>query len=407
MIISRFFHTVVKEEFFDSIFGEQRAAKDAHDLHDRAVEFEVMFDDADEAVGDDCHMDLDAHGVLGFSPECLDSKVLLDPFEEELHLPSISIQKRNVLGREVEVVGVVGKCPLQLRSIVDDSSKFRRIVLSIILSREADCLVSDDVVISFEEVLTSDDLVFRMTLFTDDEKGSGLLDDEESCKVKVSSIKHIAGRRLVCEPVHGVDIVGVSISDSVENGYLGDDVNLGMDPNAGLCRPKLRPTEYRQAKVDGCGVDGIESSVQLKLSDDTFLLGNPHHVECKLFKDAIVSDRVCLRKQASIDGRFPKTEMIRLLSMCDYDIGKFSQTATSKKLAKHQDKEMCPMGGCPIMSTIIILLDESFKVSLWQEFYDLTKNILSCVHISEVDDNDANIRISNRRQYFSYLNNCA
>lgn len=49
MAISSFLNSVVKEKFFDSVFGEQRAAEDAHDFHNRAIEFEVVFNDSDEA----------------------------------------------------------------------------------------------------------------------------------------------------------------------------------------------------------------------------------------------------------------------------------------------------------------------------------------------------------------------
>lgn len=407
MTIFRFFSTAMKEEPFDSVLGEQRAAKDAHDLHDWAVEFEVMLNDSDEAVGDDGHMNLDAHSVLGFSPECLDSKVLLDPFEKEFHLPSISIQKRNVFGREIEVVGVVGKCPLQFRSVVDDPPKLRRVVFSVILSGEADCLVSDNVVIAFEEVLSRDDLVFRMSLFTDDEKCSGLLDNEESCKVKVSSIKHIAGQWLVCEPVHGVDIVDSGISDSIENRYLCDDVDLGVDSDARICRPKLRPTEYRQAKIDGCGVDGVKSSVQFKLPDNTFLLGDTHHVERKLLEDAIVPNRVRFREHLPIDGKSSKSQEKRFVSMSSCDVSDFSQASASKKLTTHQNQQMVPMRETPSIRTIGIFQSQSLEVAFGKKPSNLHKNEMSCMHDGSNYVLNPKISISKVRQGFSDLNFCA
>lgn len=81
MIIFRFINSVVKEEFFNPIFCKQRSAKDSHDLHDRAIEFEVMFNDSNKIVGNDSHMDLDADGILRFSPKGLDLEMLLNPFE--------------------------------------------------------------------------------------------------------------------------------------------------------------------------------------------------------------------------------------------------------------------------------------------------------------------------------------
>ena len=42
-----------------------------------------------ETEDGDRHTDLDPHGVLGRPPELLDSEMLLEPLEEELHLPSV------------------------------------------------------------------------------------------------------------------------------------------------------------------------------------------------------------------------------------------------------------------------------------------------------------------------------
>ena len=407
MAISRFLNTVVKEEVFNPVFRKQRAAQDSHDLHNRTIELEVMFDDSNETIGDDGHMDLDAYSIFRLSPEGLDLEVLFDPFEEELDLPSVAVQQSDILGIEVEVVGVVGKGSLQFRGIVDDSSEFSRIVFLVILPRETDCLVSDDIVLSLKEVFSRNDLICRMALLPNDKECTREVDDKESRKVKVPSVKHIAGKRLVCEPIHGVDIVDISVGDSVENRDLRDNVNLGMDSDARLCRTKLCPPENRHAQVDCRRVDSIESSMQLEFSDDTLLLGNLHHVECELLKDAIVSDGICFREQTSIDGDFSEPEMIRLLFMCDNNICKFSQTTTSKKLTEHQNEKVRPMRRDPIKSTVIVLLNKPFKESLRQKFYNLAENILLSVHISIVIINDANIRISNRRQSLYYLNNCA
>lgn len=128
--------------------------------------------------------------------------------------------------------------------------------------------------------------------------------------------------------------------------------------------------------------------------------------KCELFKDAIVFDGICFREQTSIDGDVSKPERIRLLFMCDKNICKFSQTKTSKKLTKHQNEKVRTMRRNPLKSMVIILPNKPFIESLRQKFYNLTKDILLSIHISIVIINDANIRISNRRQGFYHLYNC-
>ena len=407
MIIVRNIIVGMEEEFLNVVFRKQGAAKDPHDLHDWAIELEVVFDDSDETVGDNGHMDLYAYSILRLSPKGLDTEVLFDPFEEEFNLPPVAVQKSDILSVDVEVIGIVCKDSLHLRRIVDNSPEFRRIVVSVILPGETDCLVSDDIVIPLKEVFSSGDLICRMPLLPNDKRCTREINTKESRKVKVSSVKYIAGLRLVCDPIHEIDIMDISIGDSVEDRNLRDDVDLGVDSDARLCCTKPCPSENRHAEVDGRGVDSIESPMQLEFSDDAFPLSNLYHMECKFLKDAIVSDGICFREQASIDCKFSKPEMIRLLFMCDNNVCKFSQTTTSKQLAEHQNEKVRPMRRGPIKRTVIVLQNKPFKESLRQKFYNLAKNILLSIHISIVIIYDANIRISNRRQDIIYPNNCA
>ncbi len=70
------------EQVLDVICGERRLAKDTHDFEDQPSDLEVVFNDGNEAVGDDAKMNLNAHWILRFSPEPLDLEMLFDPFEK-------------------------------------------------------------------------------------------------------------------------------------------------------------------------------------------------------------------------------------------------------------------------------------------------------------------------------------
>ena len=48
---------------------------------------EFLFQDRDEEVNADSNPNLGANGIVGGAVEGLDSEVLLDPLEEQLHLP--------------------------------------------------------------------------------------------------------------------------------------------------------------------------------------------------------------------------------------------------------------------------------------------------------------------------------
>ena len=222
------------EQVMDAVRGERRLAKDTHDLEHRSADLEVVFDDSNEAVGDDGNMNLYAHSILRFSPESLDLEMLLDPFEKQLHLPPIFIKESDVLGCKIEIVRVVNKAPLEFRGIVDNPSDDSGILLLILLLGKAYALVFEDVVSPIKYAFSIDNLIGRLTLLPDDEESPEHVDAIESDEVKIASVKHIARQRFVCEPVHRVDIMYLGIGNPIEHGYLSNDVNLSMDSDARL-----------------------------------------------------------------------------------------------------------------------------------------------------------------------------
>ena len=191
--------------------------------------------------------------------------MLLDPFEKQLDLPPIFIKQGDFPSFEQEVVRVVDKAAVKLWSIVHNPSDDAWILLLVLLLGKAYALVFENIVGSFKDTLPVDNLECRFALLPNDEEGTECVDAIESGEVKVASVKHIARQRLVCKPIHRVDIVNLCIGNSVEYGDFRSDVNLCVNPDARLGTPELRPSEYGHAEVDGSRVDGIEPAMQFKL----------------------------------------------------------------------------------------------------------------------------------------------
>jgi len=395
------------QELLDGILDQQGIAKDTHDLNNRSVQFKIVFNNSDQTVCDDGDMYLYPDCIFRFSPKGFDTKMLLNPFEKQLHLPSVAVKKGNFFCFEVEVVGVVGKGPSKVRGIEYDAPERNRIVSTVSLACEPNRLVSQDVVISFKHVFTFRDFIIRMKLLPYDEESSSLLNCVEFGEIKVSSIKHIASVPFVYKPVHGLGIMHICMADSVEDRYFSGNINLRMNLDAGLCASELCPSIDRHAQVDGNGINGIEPSVEFKLFGDTFGLGNRHNVKGKLLKDFRVSQAVSFGKNTSVDGYLSKSQVKRSFGMSDSNISEFSKTMTAYELAVHDNQHIAPVGWCHSDCPVFVFYYQSFEVTFREKLHNLCENIFANVHTCSNLYLSTKEQISKGRQVFGRLACCA
>lgn len=395
------------EQVTDTVCGECRLAKNAHDFDNRPANLEVVFDDSNEAVGDDGNVYLDTHCILGLSPKSFDLKMLLDPFEKQLHLPPILVKQGDVLGTEEKIVRVIDEAATQFRSIIDDSPDSTRVLLLILLLGKADALVFEHIVRAIKDAFAIDNLICRLALLPDNEEGSEHMNLIETGEVKVTSVKYIAGKSLICEPVHRVDIMDFSVGNPIEYRNLRGDVNLHMDFNARLCTSEFCPSEHGHTEINDRGVDGIEPAMQFKLLCDTLGLGNGYHMKSKLLEDTVVSEKIGFRKHLSVDGFISKAEMLRLLTMGDCNICKLPECSAANQLAEHQNQHMAPMRKRPSFGPVVVLGEDSPEMPLREKQGYLCKNVLSNMHICSDFESGAKVRISKPGQGIGRLKRCA
>lgn len=395
------------QEFFNGVFDQQGIAKDTHDLNNRSAQFEIMFNNSDQTVGDDGHMYLYADCILGFSPKGFDTKMLLDPFEKQFDLPSVTVKKGNFFCFEIEVVGVVGEGSSKVRGIEYDSPERNRIVSTVSFSCESNRLVAQDIVIPFKYVISFGNFIIRAGLLPYDEESSGLLNCIEHGQVKVPSVKYIASIPFIYKPIHGFGIMHICMADSVEDRYFSGNINLGMNLDARFCAAELCPSEDRHTQVDGSGINGIEPSMEFKLFGDTFGLGNRHNVKGKLLKDSRVSKAICFGKNASVDGNLSKAQVERSFGMSNSDICEFSKTMTADELTVHNDQHVTPVGGCHAGCPVLVFNYQSFEVTFRKKLHNLCENIFADVHICSNLHLGAKEQNSKGRQGFERLACCA
>jgi len=397
----------VIQEFFNLILDQKGIARDTHDLNNRSVQFEVVFNNGDETVGYDGHMYLYPDYILRFSPKGFDTKMLLDPFEKQFDLPSVAVKKGNFICFEVEVVRVVGEGSSKVRGIEYNAPERNRIISTISFACESNRLVPQDIVISFKDVFTFSDFIIRMELFPYNEESSSLLNGIEPEEIKVSSIKHLAGMPFVYKPVHELGVMYIGIADPVEDRYFGGNINLVMNLDAGLCAPVICPSKDRHAKVNGGGINGMEPSVKFKFFGDTFGLGNRYNVRGKLLKDFRGSEAVCFGKNASVDGILSKSQVKQSFGMNNSDICEFSKTMTANELTVHYDQHMTPVGWCHSGCPVFVHDYQSFEVMFGEKQRNRCETIFAYVHICSNLHLVAKVKTSKWRQGFDGLACCA
>jgi hypothetical protein len=69
------------------------------------VQIQGLFHDGHEDINGDCDPDLCLDSIFGGAIKGLDSEMLLDPLEKQLHLPAAAIEIGNRYGRQDKVVG--------------------------------------------------------------------------------------------------------------------------------------------------------------------------------------------------------------------------------------------------------------------------------------------------------------
>ena len=369
------------EQFLDVVLCQEGTAQYSHDFIDASVEFKRSFNDCNSTVRDDSHINLYPYSILRISPEGLDAQVSLHPFEKRLYDPSIFIKEGNVLGLQKEIVRVISEGSFEFRFIIHDSPDFGWVVFCISLCGEPHGVVSQDIIGVLQKIFSINHFKLWSSFFPYDEERIEQLNTVQPVQIPVATIKNIAGKRLVVNPVHGIHVMNGSFCDIERYRYLGHYIKLCMYLDAGLGASKPCPLKKRHTQVYGGGIKGIVLPVEFKFLINTLLLSKFYHVVCKLFKNMVITELVCLGKHTSVDWGLSKTKMIGFFGMCRSNIRQFTKTVAAIQLTKHKNEQLVPVGQIPSLSLIVgFCLNKPFKISFGEKICNLTENVSTIVH---------------------------
>ena len=372
------------QQVLDMLLYKQGAAEDSHDLVDVSFKLHLMLDYCDDAVSADGRIDLYSDGSLGVTPECRDPKVLFDPFEEKLHLPSVLVEEYNLFGSQEEIIGVKDKASLQVGDIRYYAPYPGWVIGSIALARKPDGIVLKDI-----SILRHIHAVFnhelRLGFLSYYKEGSELLNLMKPLQITVSPVEYISGQRLIINDIHCIDIMNRGIGDVYHNRNLCHYIKLSVQLNAGLGASELCPVINTHAKVNRRGIERIELATYTEFPVYTGFLSQHNHMVGELFEHMPVTIGIASGENITVNRFFAKAEMKGFPAMRGSDICEFTETSTSEQLTEYKDKQLSPIRQLPSEGSVLNLvfgtmLHDSFKFAFWQKVNNLTENVSSCIH---------------------------
>ena len=343
------------------------------------MQFEVVLNDSHHAICSDGRVYLDSDSSLCRTPKGLNLKMLLNPFKEEFYTPTIFVEKSDLRGWYLHIVGQVDKCLVLVSRIVCDATKNSRIFLFGEVIRKSYNLVREYAICVMHGVAFVNDLILKISSLPYHKIGFNFIDMIESLQVKVSSVKHIVSSLFIRDLVHCSLVVYLRLSNVDERRNIRLNFIERMHLDARFCTAKLCPPEDAQAKIDSSRVKGKHLPFYLKLFVDSLSSRNVYHMVGKLFENTRFSSFVDLCEIAS---RYvlAKAKMIGLVGMRRNNTGQITKAVTVAQLPEHHDEQLVPASEMLHVFIPFVFHNNSIKDSLRQELYELSEDIFSGVH---------------------------
>ena len=367
------------------------------------LKMQALLCNGDQHVGANRNPDLRLHGVLARAQKRLDAQVLLDPFEEQLDLPALSIQIGNEFGPQGKVVGQ--KRDALARFVLDHHPAHSRgIVLAGIKHREHTDLVADDrrgAAIHRVGVTPSE---LGIALGTGYEESLGLMDVVQSGNVQIAPIHQVEGTSLDHQVVQHIDLVGLPVCDVNEAGDGAMQVQQRVQLDGRFGGAKRCPRMQRQTQIDGGSVEGVNGRIQI---DAQRLLGiqrsgHTNQVLGKVRIDLPRSGGVRIGQRVARNRLTTKTHVVQPLGLrtqVDLDV---AQGLPVGQLRKCHGKELVQAREVFDLVVAAVLGNTPAKGAHRQIGHELRKHELALVHTApsrkRAKGHKSDARRSNRDQ---------
>ena len=344
------------------------------------VQAELLLDDCYQDIAADGDPDLCPHSVLGSAVEAFYAQVLLDPLEEQFHLPSAPVQGANGQRRQRKLVGQEHQVLAGLGIAIADAAQVAGVVLGGIEAVKADGLVADKPRVAIHRRRVHAPCI-EVLLGARDEESSGLIQRVEPLEVQVTPIHDVEGTGLDEQKVQYIDVVHLAVRDMDECGDRSPQIEQRVQLHGRFGGAKRRPREHRQAQIDGRSIEGIHGIGQFHAEAlvDVERTGLDDQPLSQLEVDAPVARFVGISQRRASDRR-ADAHVVKLAGLSRQTHFDIAQAFAVGQLREGHDAKLlgATKAARPVIAAVTI--DDPMEGLPRQEVHDLREQRLAEVH---------------------------
>ena len=200
--------------------------------------------------------------VLGGAEEDFDTKMLLDPFEKQLDLPPAAIKLGDGERWQGKIVGEKDQSLACVWVFEADATQRGVEVLARVEAGEHNGLIANQSRASIDR-MGIPTLGFEVGFGAGDKEALRLVQPIKPFEVEVSPVHDVESARLGQQQVQNVDVVQFAIADVEKRRDVAPQVQQRVQLDGRLGRAKRSPSKYRQAKIDGAGIQSVDRVLEV------------------------------------------------------------------------------------------------------------------------------------------------
>ena len=306
--------------------------------------------------------------------------MLLDPLEEQFHLPACLVKRADSGCRHRKVVGEKYQRLAALRVLEPDAAQMHRIVLAARRASKRNRLIADDARAAIcRRRIDAPKVSIRFG--AGDEESLCLMHRVKSLEVQIGAIHNVERAGLQHQNIEHLDVAQLAVRDVDKAGNIAAKVEQRMHLHCRLGGAKQRPRKERQAQIDGRRVQRVSRVLQLDAETVAAVESSRLHDQAlsKFGVNAPIPRFVGVGQRRAFD-LVPEAHVVKLGGLrrqADLDV---AQTLAVGQLCKGQYAEL--IGACHgLYVTISVLaIDDAMKRLPWQKIHELSEQRLADVH---------------------------